>query len=289
MRIAEQIPVEIISVDSAQIYRHMDVGTAKPEAWMRERVPHHLIDIIDPTESYSAGRFRAEVATIMTHITERGRTPLLVGGTMLYFNALWRGLNDLPSADEGVRKLIDERARALGWAALHAELSRMDPTTGARINPNDAQRIQRALEIRVLTGRAPSAHFAQPRQRDESHQFLRLALTDTDRPRLHLRIAQRFDAMLAKGLVEELVVLRARFPLTSDSNAMRCVGYRQVWAFLEGQISRETLREQGIAATRQLAKRQITWIRSTPDLIALDPFGDDSIQIAMQSIERALA
>lgn len=288
MRIAERFAVEIISVDSAQIYRHMNVGTAKPEAWMREQVVHHLIDLMDPTEAYSAGRFCADASALMQSITQRNRTPLLVGGTMLYFNALWHGLNDLPRASEVVRQGIDARAAQQGWPALHAELEGIDPTAAARIRPHDARRIQRALEVYELTGAGPTLHFEQARNRYDSHRFVALALMDTDRLRLHERIALRFDAMLANGLVEELATLRQRFALRAEHNSMRCVGYRQAWHYLEGHTSHQELREQGIAATRQLAKRQITWMRSMPDLVPLDPHGTTTVGDAIAHIDRVL-
>ncbi|MFN0314314.1 MAG: tRNA (adenosine(37)-N6)-dimethylallyltransferase MiaA [Burkholderiales bacterium] len=288
MRIAERFAVEIVSVDSAQIYRHMDVGTAKPEPWMQARVPHHLIDIRDPTESYSAGQFRTDALGLMQAISKRGHIPLLAGGTMLYFHALRHGLNDLPAANPAIRHQLDERARAQGWPALHAELAVADPVAAARINTNDAQRIQRALEILQLTGQTLSALTAGARPGCDSHRLLMLALMPRDRARLHERIAQRFDAMLAQGLIEEVRVLRQRFALNERLNSMRCVGYRQAWEHLDGRTSVQELREKGIAATRQLAKRQMTWLRSLPGAIALDPFHAEMAQQALGHAEAFL-
>lgn len=288
LQIAEHHAVEIISVDSAQVYRYMDVGTAKPEAWMRARVPHHLIDIADPTESYSAGQFHAQALTLMREISARGRMPLLVGGTMLYFNALRQGLNALPTADSAVRAMLDARAQAVGWPALHAELARIDAPSAARIAPNDSQRIQRALEVFELTGSPLSTHHATPRDPGLSHRLIELALIPADRVQLHQRIAQRFDGMLRSGLVDEVERLKQQFPLTSASNAMRCVGYRQAWQHLEGVLSREDMRDKGVAATRQLAKRQLTWLRAMPTLLPLDPFDPALVHRALAAVESAL-
>lgn len=288
MALAEHFPVELISVDSAQVYRHMDLGTAKPGPAMRAQVPHHLIDIIDPDQSYSAGSFVTDASALMRSISARGRIPLLVGGTMLYFRALRGGLSALPTADAGLRARLDERARKLGWPALHAELTRVDAASAARIMPNDAQRIQRALEVHALTGRALSEHHATSRTSEISHRLLELALLPTERQRLHERIAQRFDAMLTAGLVAELAALRQRFSLSADMSAMRCVGYRQAWEHLEGRLDARALREQGVAATRQLAKRQITWLRATPVSVTLDPFDAGLLARARAAVAAAL-
>jgi tRNA dimethylallyltransferase len=266
LELAEHFPVELVSVDSAQVYRGMDIGTAKPDPLTRAQVPHHLIDLLWPTEAYSAARFRADALAAMGDIIRRGRIPLLVGGTMLYFKALREGLSRLPEADPVVRARIEDEARLRGWAALHGELARVDAPTAQRLQPTDAQRIQRALEVWRLTGspmsgllgREADSGGAAPRYR-----YLALALMPGDRAVLHSRIAQRFDAMLAGGLVEELQALRARHALRADLPSMRCVGYRQAWAHLEGEYDRRELRERGIFATRQLAKRQLTWLRQT--------------------------
>ncbi len=264
LELAARFPAEIVSVDSAQVYRGMDVGTAKPDAEARRRVPHHLIDLIDPTEAYSAARFRADALAAVAAIRARGRVALLVGGTMLYFKALLEGLSALPPADPAIRAALDARAAREGWPALHGELARVDPVTAARLEPTDAQRIQRALEVFAATG-TPLSQLQGARDTGAGlGPVVPIALLPPDRARLHAAIAQRFDAMLAAGLVDELRALRARHALTADLPSMRCVGYRQAWALLDGAIDAPTLRATGIAATRQLAKRQFTWLRALP-------------------------
>ena len=265
LRLAAAFPLEIVSVDSAQVYRGMDVGTAKPSAAERRAVPHHLLDLVDPTEAYSAGRFREDAVRAVLDILARGGIPLLVGGTMLYYRALAHGLDALPAADPAVRAAIDAEAAARGWPALHAELAKADPRAAARIQPTDAQRIQRALEVLRVTGRPLSA--LQARAAAPLPFALRaFAIVPEDRAALHRRIAERFDAMLGAGLVEELRGLRGRYALDPGLPSMRCVGYRQAWRFLEGEIGADALRETGIAATRQLAKRQLTWLRGLPGI-----------------------
>lgn len=256
--LAPQVGVEIVSVDSALVYRGMDIGTAKPSTAERASVPHHLIDIIEPSESYSAARFVAEARTAIDAINVRGRLPLLVGGTMLYFKALFDGLDELPPADPTVRAALDAEAAERGWAALHAELARVDPATAARLPPGDTQRIQRALEVWRVSGR-PLASFHGGTDRGTERPPL-IALEPRDRAWLHTRIATRFEAMLADGLLDEVRGLRARGDLHARLPSMRCVGYRQAWEALEtGDPA--SLPERGIAATRQLAKRQLTWLR----------------------------
>lgn len=269
MRLAESFPVEIVSVDSAQVYRGMDVGTAKPSAAERRAVPHHLIDIVDPTEHYSAGRFRADAIRVVQEILGRKRIPLLVGGTMLYYRALASGLDALPAADPALRARLDAEARRRGWPALHAELAGVDPAAADRIKPGDAQRIQRALEVWRTTGRTLSSLHTAPAP-DLPFALEGFALVPEDRAELHRRIAARFEAMLRDGLVEELRALRKRHALEPALPSMRAVGYRQAWEFLEGAITQAELRDQGIAATRQLAKRQLTWLRSLPGLVPAD-------------------
>ena len=264
MALAERFPVEIVSVDSAQVYRGMDIGTAKPDAAARARVPHHLLDIIDPVDAYSAARFRADAIKAIAAIRSRGAVPLLVGGTMLYFKALQEGLSALPAADPSVRARLDARAAAEGWPALHAELLRVDPATAGRVKSADAQRIQRALEVYEIAGRPLSELHGARESGDTLGPAIAVALIPGDRARLHDQIAARFDAMLAAGLVAELAELRTRQALTPELPSMRCVGYRQAWEFLDGRIDAATLRAKGIAATRQLAKRQFTWLRATP-------------------------
>jgi len=269
LELAARIPAEVVSVDSAQVYRGMDVGTAKPGPEERRAVAHHLIDVIDPTDAYSAARFRAEALPLIGAIAARGRLPLLVGGTMLYFKALRDGLSALPAADGGVRAAIDAEARDRGWPALHAELARVDPATAARLEPGDAQRIQRALEVYRITGEPMSTRLGV-RGPAPAVRLLSLALVPSDRGALHRRIEERFDAMLAAGLVDELAALRSRYALHAGLPSMRCVGYRQAWQLLEGEYGRAELRDRGIFATRQLAKRQLTWLRSWPGASAFD-------------------
>jgi tRNA dimethylallyltransferase len=266
--IAARHRVEIVSVDSALVYRGMDIGTAKPSAAERATVPHHLIDILDPAEAYSAARFVADATRLIGEIHVRGATPLLVGGTMLYFKALLGGIDDIPAAAPAVRAQIDARAKQLGWPALHAELARVDAATAARLAPADAQRIQRALEVWQTTGR-PLSSFHSGRFAGEHNDVpppgvALLSLEPADRAWLHERIAQRFVAMLAAGLADEVRRLRARADLHAVLPSMRCVGYRQVWEMLDGVFPEQELPARGIAATRQLAKRQLTWLRSIP-------------------------
>ena len=263
MQLASEHPIEIVSIDSAQVYRGMDIGTAKPSAEERRAVPHHLIDLLDPTESYSAGRFRQDAIRAVGEVHARGRIPLLVGGTMLYYRALSEGLDALPPANPEVRKQIDAEAATKGWPALHAELMKVDPQSAARLKPGDAQRIQRALEVHRTTGKPLSGFQGQPKAA-LSFEIKAYSLTSENRSELHQRIADRFDAMLRAGLLDELKSLREQFQLLADMPSMRCVGYRQAWEFLEGNCTEIELRETGIAATRQLAKRQLTWLRSLP-------------------------
>ena len=261
LELAQRLPLEIVSVDSAQVYRGMDIGTAKPDPRTRVQVPHHLLDVIDPDATYSAARFRNDAVAAIADIRARGRAALLVGGTMLYFKALREGLSALPGADPGIRARLDARAAAEGWPALHAELARVDPVTAARLEPTDSQRIQRALEVHAISGQ-PLSTLHGTRNAGAIAGALAFALVPSDRAELHRGIALRFEAMLAAGLVDELRALRARFALRPELPSMRCVGYRQAWEFLDGVGDLSTLRERGIAATRQLAKRQFTWLRS---------------------------
>ena len=288
LELAQRFPVEIVSVDSAQVYRGMDVGTAKPDAATRSRVPHHLIDIVDPTEAYSAGRFRADALRLAAEIHARGKIPLLAGGTMLYFRALTQGLADLPPAQPAIRRELEDRAAAIGWPALHAELGRIDPGAAARIEPTDAQRIQRALEVHRHTGRTLTEHH---RETDTAPAFeaLRLSLEPSDRSVLHARIAARFRAMIAAGLLDELRALRERHALHADLPSMRAVGYRQAWQALEDRESQAQLEARGIAATRQLAKRQLTWLRAMDDVVRLDCLRQDLAREAGERVERFLS
>jgi len=288
MHLAERFPAEIVSVDSAQVYRGMDAGTAKPSAEERRKVPHHLIDLIDPTESYSAATFRADALRAIEAIDARGRIPLLVGGTMLYFKALRDGLAALPQADPGLRAEIDAQAVARGWPAMHAELARLDPRSAARLEPTDAQRIQRALEVVRLTGKPMSTLLDASAATASSPDLLWLSLEPSDRGELHERIARRFDAMLASGLVEEVVALRARYALSPKLPSMRCVGYRQTWEHLEGRYDRRELRDRGIFATRQLAKRQLTWLRRWAGAVRFDCFAEDVTRQALEAVRARL-
>ncbi len=275
LELAQRFQAEIVSVDSAQIYRGMDIGTAKPDAQTRARVPHHLIDIVDPHESYSAARFRDDAIALMREIAERGRVPMLVGGTMLYFKALTEGLNELPEADAAVRLVIDTMAEEKGWPALHADLARIDPQAAARIQPNDAQRIQRALEIYYVSGKSMSELQSKPKYVYLPYRIAAAALVTDDRPWLHGRIAERFELMLELGLISELRRLRSRYALEPDMPSMRAVGYRQVWRYLDGEYGLATLREKAISATRQLARRQMTWLRAMPEVARFECTRED--------------
>ncbi len=260
--LAARFPLEVVSVDSALVYRDMDIGTAKPDAATLAACPHHLIDIVAPTETYSAGRFRADALALMADIVARGSVPLLVGGTMLYFKALKDGLDALPKADPAIRAELLARAAAEGYPALHAELARFDPASAARIQANDSQRIQRALEVYRVSGRPLSELRSGAGNAALPYRLIEIALMPSDRAALHKRIEARFRAMLAAGFLAEVRYLRERYALTPDMTAMRSVGYRQAWRFLDGEIDEIQLYETGAAATRQLAKRQITWLRS---------------------------
>jgi tRNA dimethylallyltransferase len=270
LALCEQLPCEIVSVDSAQVYRGMDIGTAKPDAATRARVPHHLIDLCDPAEAYSAARFCDDAVRAMAAIRARNRIPLLVGGTMLYFRSLQQGLSDLPPADAGFRAALAREAAQDGWPALHARLARHDPATAARLHPNDAQRIQRALEILERSGTPASGH-APPARGGLDGPVVKLALSPPERRTLHQQIAARFHDMMRAGFLDEVARLRARGDLTPDLPSMRAVGYRQLWAHLDGAYGLDTAIERGIAATRQLAKRQLTWLRAEAGATWLDP------------------
>ena len=289
MALARAFPVEIVSVDSAQVYRGMDVGTAKPAASERRAAPHHLIDIVEPTAAYSAGRFREDAAALVAAIHGRGRLPILAGGTMLYFRALTRGLAELPRADGEIRAELEARAASVGWPAMHAELARVDAATAARLDPNDAQRIQRALEVHRLTGMPLSSLHAASRSAAPPFEALQVALEPSDRAVLHQRIATRFRGMLAGGLVEELAGLRARMPLDGSLPSMRAVGYRQAWETLEGLEPEATLEARGIAATRQLAKRQLTWLRAMSEVERFDCLRPDLAAAVEARVARFIA
>ncbi len=290
LALARVLPVEIISVDSALVYRDMDIGTAKPTPEERAACLHHLIDIVTPEQRYSAAQFRTDALRLMDEISARGRIPLLAGGTALYFKALREGISDLPQADPELRAAIDRDAERLGWPALHARLAELDPAAAAALEPTDAQRIQRALEIVELTGRPLAESYAQREDGGIHHRLLTLALAPSDRAVLHARIEQRFDAMLAAGLLDELRNLRTKYRLDPALPSMRCVGYRQAWAHLEGEDDYATMRFKGIAATRQLAKRQLTWQRqfreNWADLEELDCLDTELVQKVVERVRR---
>ncbi len=303
LAIAQQHACEIISVDSALVYRGMDIGTAKPSAAELAQVPHHLIDIRDPLQAYSAAEFVRDAKLQITAIAARGKLPLLVGGTMLYFKALFDGLDDMPAADATVRAALEQEAAEKGWPAMHAELQQVDPVTAARLAPGDSQRIQRALEVYRVSG-LPLSHFhsdkavatAHAASAESSSAPVLLSLEPHDRSWLHARIAQRFDAMLAGGFVDEVRSLRARADLQPDLPSMRCVGYRQVWQALDAQQSAgqarsldlAAVRERGIVATRQLAKRQITWLRSMPQRVVIAADQGDAVAAVLQQVRNIL-
>ena len=289
LELSKHLPVEIISVDSAQVYRQMNIGTAKPDVSTRLRHPHHLIDIIDPTESYSAAQFRDDAVDLMQDVVARGRIPLLVGGTMLYFKALREGLSDLPSADETTRHVIELMAQEAGWPALHVELERIDPQAAERIDVNDVQRIQRALEVHYLTGKTMSELIAENPPQKLPYRIAEVALLPSERSVLHERIAARFEEMLELGLLSEVRQLRTEFALSAEMPSMRCVGYRQVWQYQDGEFGLAALREKAIAATRQLAKRQLTWLRSMDNLMEFDCLLEDLPERVHQHLSDWLA
>ena len=284
LALAERWPVEIISVDSTQVYRGFDIGSAKPDKALRERVPHHLLDLRDPQETYSAGEFVADALAAIAAVRGRGALPVLVGGTMLYFNALVRGLARLPQADPKIRAAIDARAAMLGWPALHTELQGLDPEAAARIHPNDPQRIQRALEVFELSGRPISAWQRDTRP-EHGLRWSRWALVPADRAALHARIAARYAQMLEAGLLAEVQRLLALPGLEARSPSMRAVGYRQLAAHLAGQCSLDAAVEQAVAATRQLAKRQLTWINADPLWRRIDPFQPGAREAWMAALQ----
>jgi tRNA dimethylallyltransferase len=292
LAIAERIPSEIISVDSALVYRGMDIGTAKPTRDELAAVPHHLIDIIDPLDSYSVAQFRKDTLRLVEEIKARGKLPLLVGGTMLYFKGLADGLDDLPGADPEVRAALDDEAARLGWPAMHARLAAVDPETAARLAPADSQRIQRALEIYTLSGKPMSELLAQREKTELPFELLSFALEPSDRAVLHDRIKRRFDIMLQDSpqgnLITEVEALRKRGDLHLGLPSIRCVGYRQAWEYLDGSIDYAAMRETGIIATRQLAKRQLTWLRSMPERVVLDCLGPNPAGAMLAQIAERL-
>ncbi len=301
LEIAHHLPSEIISVDSALVYRGMDIGTAKPSLEERDTVPHHLIDIIEPTDAYSVMQFRQDTIRLVDEITTRGKLALLVGGTMMYFKGLSQGLDALPAADMAIRARLDAEAAKIGIPGLHARLATLDPITAARLAPNDSQRIQRALEIIEITQQPMSALLTlstsvtseQQPQTSLPFDLLSFSLEPSDRLALHARIAARFDAMLQENtsrpnLIQEVQTLRARGDLHPNMPSMRCVGYRQTWEYLDGMYDRASLREKGIIATRQLAKRQLTWLRAMPDKTMIDCLGPNPAALMLNHITKRI-
>ncbi|HEU4780913.1 MAG TPA: tRNA (adenosine(37)-N6)-dimethylallyltransferase MiaA [Steroidobacteraceae bacterium] len=283
LRLAREFPIEIVSVDSAQVYRGLDIGSAKPDAATRTAVRHHLLDLVDANAVYSAGQFARDAAHVIADIESRGRVPLLVGGTMLYLRALIGGIASLPKASEPIRTQIDADAKRLGWPAMHVRLMAVDAAAAARIHPNDAQRIQRALEVHAATGE-PISRLQAATRSPLAREFLCTALVPADRTRLHAGLAQRFDSMMADGLLDEVRTLYARGDLTADHPAIRAVGYRQLWSHVAGECSLELAVERAVAATRQLAKRQMTWLRSMPNIRSFDPYDAQSFVGVRESL-----
>lgn len=289
VELVQAMPLEIISVDSALVYRDMDIGTAKPEQEVLRRAPHYLIDVIDPMQVYSAAQFRSDALRLMAEITARGKVPLLVGGTMLYFRALQQGLGGLPEADADIRAELDREAEQIGWPGMHAKLAAIDPETAARLQPADSQRIQRALEVYRLTGQTMTALHRQQATETLPYRLLKIALQPSDRAVLHARIAERFIAMMKGGLLEEVQGLLEKYPgLHPDMTSMRCVGYRQTLEYIAGNIGYEEWQAQGIAATRQLAKRQLTWLRGMDDTLVLDCLHPDLYRQSWQAVSNFL-
>jgi tRNA dimethylallyltransferase len=287
VELVRRLPLEIISVDSALIYRGMDIGTAKPDAATLRAAPHRLIDICDPSETYSAAQFRRDALEHMDDIRRRGRLPLLVGGTMLYFRALEQGLSNLPPADQRVRAELEAQAADIGWPAMHARLRRVDPVAAARIHPNDPQRIQRALEVYEVGGVAMSDLYAAGREMSCSWRYLKIALVPDDRAVLHRRIEQRFRGMLENGFLDEVRRLHARGDLGADLPSMRAVGYRQAWAYLEGNLSAAEWVENAMSATRQYAKRQMTWLRSEAHCHRVNPLANEPVTTVLNLLQQA--
>lgn len=281
----DELPCELISVDSALVYKDMNIGTAKPTAEELAQYPHHLIDIRDPSQPYSAADFREDVLQIMAEVTARGKIPVLVGGTMLYFKFLLEGAADLPEADEAVRKQIEEEAAEKGWPAIHEQLAKVDPESAARLNPNDPQRVQRALEVYRVTGKTLTEHWAQQQQKSIPYQVIQFAICPKERKTLHERIELRFGQMLKEGFVDEVRALYQRGDLHENLPAIRAVGYRQVWEYLDGQLSYDDMIFKGVVATRQLAKRQVTWLRSWQNLNWLESEDPDLVKTALSILK----
>ena len=289
VELVSKLPVELISVDSALVYRDMNIGTAKPDVETLAKAPHHLIDIIDPTSAYSAAQFRADALRLMAEIGARGKVPVLVGGTMLYFKALQGGLGGLPEANQAIRAILDAEAAQIGWPGMHSKLANIDPETAARLMPNDMQRIQRALEVHAITGKTMSTLFAEQTSDVLPYRLLKIALIPSDRKVLHARIAARFEAMLKDGFLAEVKALVSKYPsLTPESTSMRCVGYRQALEHLAGDFDYAELRDRGIFATRQLAKRQLTWLRGMDDVVEIDCLVENLNELVFNEVRRLI-
>ncbi len=282
LRLANDLPCEIVSVDSALVYRGMDIGTAKPDRELLRQIPHRLIDICDPSEPYSAARFRKDALREMTKISSAGKIPLLVGGTMLYFRTLQRGISQLPSADPALRSRLEAEAAQSGWAALHARLAQVDAEAARRIHPNDPQRIQRALEVYQLTGSGMTEHFLVQQRESLPFRLVKVAIVPQLRTVLHQHIEQRFQDMLKQGFVDEVRQLFQRNDLNAELPAMRAVGYRQAWAYLQGKCDYETMVQRAIIATRQLAKRQLTWLRAEKDVQRLEAYSAELYPVLLK-------
>lgn len=289
VKLFQHLPIELISVDSALVFKDMDIGTAKPDASILAQAPHHLIDLIPPTEVYSAATFRNDALKLMAEITARGKVPLLVGGTMLYFKALQGGLSQLPEADSNVRQKLDAQAAQIGWPAMHDKLAEIDPETAARLEPADAQRVQRALEVYEISGKTMTELHQSSMSDKLPYQLLKIALTPSDRSVLHDRIAIRFDDMLKQGFVDEVKRLLLKYPsLNADMPSMRCVGYRQALEHLAGNYDVAELRDRGIFATRQLAKRQLTWLRGMDDTFEVNCLNPKMLETVLNEINQVI-
>lgn len=287
LALSQHFPIEIISLDSALVYKNMDIGTAKPTAAEMAAVPHHLINIISPLQSYSAAEFVTDCVRLVDDIHARGRLPLIVGGTMMYFHALTEGLNRLPQADGHIRSRLQAEKAEFGLSHLYRRLQEIDPETAGRLEPQDSQRIERALEVYALTGKPLSVHFSEQAAFSPPLSLHTVALLPEDRAKLHTQIARRFDLMLEQGLIDEMHNLKALYPeLDENMPSMRCVGYRQAWDYLEGRLNYESFIEKGVAATRQLAKRQLTWLRKIPFSQSTDPYRDNIFQTASEAAKR---
>ncbi|WP_434777321.1 tRNA (adenosine(37)-N6)-dimethylallyltransferase MiaA [Neisseria sp. Ec49-e6-T10] len=285
--LAKTHPIEVISLDSALIYQDMDIGTAKPSRLEQSQVPHHLIDIITPLQNYSAADFVHDAKKLIAQIHSKNKIPVIVGGTMMYFKALTEGLNDLPQADEHIRAQLQQQKAQFGLSSLYQQLKEVDPITAARLKENDSQRIERALEVFLLTNKPMSEHFAQAQKNHTPLPITTLALIPENRAQLHKKIALRFEQMLAQGFLTEVTHLREKYPtLTEHMPSMRCVGYRQAWLYLDQHIDYAQMVEQGIIATRQLAKRQLTWLRQLKSQYIVDPYSPEGLQIALNTLEQ---